>query len=235
MYWPQFSANQDPFSHPLWTAERLRSSGHDPIETRELFRKQLRSLLFRASALSVVRPREIDNIRDAAGRRTMSDLKRRATSLEAYESLASSYANDNDALRRERTELRSQVEQLAAQIAKLEVDRQALLSHLHAAKAVPAQLEPASSRDSIAPGVGDEDTIAEPAPGEVRFYKKMYSRPSHDVMTRMPDCGCNNWQSAHSADKARKGIAKLEKGRSDWKVMQHCASCTGGGVWRVRW
>ena len=54
-------------------------------------------------------------------------------------------------------------------------------------------------------------------------------------MVRVQDCGCDNWQSAHAADKARKGIARLENDRIDWKTMQHCASCTGGGMWKVRW
>jgi len=55
------------------------------------------------------------------------------------------------------------------------------------------------------------------------------------MMVCVPDCGCNRWQGAQKADKAKKGIAKLENDRSDWKIIQHCASCTGGGMWKVRW
>jgi outer membrane murein-binding lipoprotein Lpp len=154
LYWPHFSTNQDRFFHPLWTAERLRSTGYDAIETRDRFRKQMRGLLFRAAALSVIRPREIDDIRDAAGLRAVTELRQRATSLEEYEKLADSYATENDQLRAERTNLRSQVEQLEAQIAKLESDRQALLTHLRAAKAAPAEPEVAASTDTIEPGAG---------------------------------------------------------------------------------
>ena len=71
--------------------------------------------------------------------------------------------------------------------------------------------------------------------GDERFYKKHYDAPMHDIMLRVGDCGHNSWENAHSADKARKGIARLEGGRNDWKTVQHCASCTGGGMWRVRW
>jgi hypothetical protein len=235
LYWPHFSTNQDRFFHPLWTAERLRSPGYHAVETRDRFRKQLRGLLFRAAALSVIRPREIDEIRDAARRRVIMTLRESATSLGEFEKLAESYAKDNDQLRAERTILQSQVEQLEAQIAKLEADRQALLTHLRAAKAAPAEAE-AAATDGIEPeAAADDVVVAAPTSGEVRFYKKVYSRPTHDVMVRVQDCGCNNWQSGHAADKARKGIAKLENGSSDWKTMQHCASCTGGGMWKVRW
>jgi hypothetical protein len=69
----------------------------------------------------------------------------------------------------------------------------------------------------------------------VRFYKKKFAAAEHDIMARVNDCGHNKWQSAHAADKARKGIAKVEDGRTNWQTMQHCASCKGGGMWKVRW
>ena len=53
LYWPHFSTKQDRFFHPLWTADRLRAAGDNPIETRDRFRRQLRGILFRAAALSV--------------------------------------------------------------------------------------------------------------------------------------------------------------------------------------
>jgi outer membrane murein-binding lipoprotein Lpp len=236
LYWPHFSMKQDRLVHPLWTRERLHSAGEDVIDTRERFRGQLRGILFRASALSVTRPREIDEIRDGASRRAVIALRQRASSLEEYEQLADSYSTDNDQLREERASLRSQIEELQGQVAKLEGDRQALIAHLRAAKALPAEAEATSSTEEIAPAVEGEDaTEAPPSSGEIRFYKKVYSRPTHDVMVRAQDCGCNNWESAHAADKARKGIAKLENDNADWNMLQHCASCTGGGMWRVRW
>ena len=87
---------------------------------------------------------------------------------------------------------------------------------------------------------GEGDPLADgrnppPKAGEIRFYKKRFSTQGHDIMRRVGDCGCNNWEGSHSADKARKGIAKLENNRDDWRTMQHCASCTGGGMWRVKW
>lgn len=236
LYWPHFSTKDDRFSHPLWTRERLRSAGVDVLETRERFRSQLRSIVFRAAALSVTRPREIDEIHAAARARAIAVLKERASSLEEYRELADSYASDNDRLRSDQTALQVQIEELKGQVAKLESDRQALLAHLRAAKGTVPTEAATTPADVIAPSA-DDAAGEEPAPepGEVRFYKKAYSRPTHDVMIRVQDCGCNTWEGAHAADKARKGIARMEKGCDNWKSIQHCASCTGGGMWRVRW
>jgi hypothetical protein len=232
LFWPHFALSQDRFLHPLWTAERLRSRGGDLRATRDRFRRQLRGLIFRASALSVVRPREIDEIREAHNRRAFTELRQQATSLAEYQELADSYAAENDQLRRELTDVRSQVEELQDQVHKLEGDKLALKAHL-TAKGAP---EVAEEEGDIAP-VGDdaEAAFAEPTAGETRFYKKIHARPMHDVMARVQDCGCNKWEGAHKADKAKKGIAKLESGRGDWKSIQHCATCTGGGMWKVRW
>jgi len=232
LFWPRWSAGQDSFSHPLWTKERLQSRGVDLVETRDRFRKQLRGLIFRAAALSVIRPRDIDDIRDAAGRRTLTELRERATSLEEYKELAESYAGDNDQLRTERTALRTQIEHLQEQIKDLEGDKLALQAHLRAASSLPQEIV---EEEVIAPGGDSDAEVAEPTPGEVRFYKKVHARPTHDVLVRVQDCGCNRWESGHKGDKAKKGISKLENERSDWKSIQHCAACTGGGMWKVRW
>lgn len=228
LFWPHFSRSDDRYLHPLWTAERLVAESQDATQTRDRFRRQLRSLLFRTSALSVARPPEIDAIRDGASRSTLNELKQRAYSLEEYRGIAESYADENEFLRKERAELSKRVDQLAADVARLENDRQALLGHLRAAK---AKTTTAIGPDDIAP---DADEEVEPKPGEIRFYKKTHSKDSHDVVLPVSDCGHNAWKSAHAADKARKGILRLE-GRDDCQTLHHCASCTGGGMWKVRW
>lgn len=229
LFWPHYSRTDSRYRHPLWTAARLRSNVEAEMEIRERFRHQLRSILFRAASLSVIRPASIADIADAASRQAVEDLRQRATSLAEYKELADSYAADNDKLRAERTALSAQVEQLRGQVAKLDQDCEALQAHLRAAKASTLDAEDLSPSEAV--------TEADPGPntGDVRFYKKVHSKPAYDVMVRTTDCGCNRWQTSHGADKARKGVAKLENGRSDWKNMQHCGACTGGGMWRVRW
>jgi len=231
LFWPHFLRTDDRYLHPLWTAQRLVAASQDATQTRDRFRRQLRSLLFRTSALSVARPADIDAIRDAASRTALNELKQRAHSLGEYKEFAELYAAENGSLRQERDALSTRVDQLAAEVARLENDRQALLGHLRAAKAKAA---PAVGPDDIPPDAEEEDGGTPPEPGDVRFYKKTHSKPGYDVVVPTGDCGHNAWESAHAADKARKGIARLEE-RDDWQSLQHCASCTGGGMWRVRW
>jgi len=235
LYWPRLSINDDPYRHPLWTEHRLRSAAGDLIVTRERFRRQLRTLVMGASALSVVRPREIDDIRSAASRRTFADLKARATSVEDLTELLDLYEKDNNKLVETNADLSTKVDELQVLVAKLESDRAALQAHLRAAR---GQADPdLAAAEEIAPDstiAGDQGYLA-PVSGDVRFYKKRATAGDHDVMVRVNDCGHSKWQGAHAADKAKKGIAKVEKGRTNWQTVHHCATCTGGGMWRVRW
>lgn len=235
LYWPRFSISEDPYRHPLWTASRLQLAGSDLVATQQRFRRQLRALVMGASALSVVRPREIDEILGGASRRAIAELRERASSLQDHAELADLYAKDNDNLRAGNASLTALVDELQIRVAKLEVDRAALLAHLHAAKGLPTQ--PVYGTEGIEPdaAIDSDEDLAEPVSGEIRFYKKKFSASDHDVMVRVNDCDHNKWQSAHAADKARKGVAKVENDRSDWQTFQRCASCTGGGMWRVRW
>lgn len=73
-----------------------------------------------------------------------------------------------------------------------------------------------------------------PKKGEVRFYKKLGSGGGRDKLVRVNGCRHRSWQPAKKADQAKKGIARLED-RDDWKTLQHCGSCCGGGMWRVEW
>ena len=231
VYWPRLSLVEDPFRHPRWTAQRLRDAGPDPKKARERFRQQLRQDIMRASALSVVRPREIDDIRGAANRNAFSELRAKAISLADYQELAKLYAADNDELRLTNDRLKVEISALQDEVTTLERDKAALKAHLSAKFAVAH----ANANEITPEGAVAEETESDPQPGEVRFYKKFYDGGSYDILNRMTDCGHNHWETSHAADKARKGVAKLEGGRTDWKSMQHCASCTGGGMWRVRW
>ena len=232
LYWPRLQTSESPFRHPLWTAVRLRSEASDEASVLDRFRRQLRTAIMNASALSVAATHEIYTIRDSASRRVFTDLRERAKSAREYSELSDLYAKENDDLRKVNSELRLEIESLAAKMATLESDKKALVAHLALAKGAHGE---AQAADEIAP---DDVTAAEdagkPQRGEVRFYKKTYSRPEYDVLVRTKDCSHNRWQGGHSADKAKKGVARLE-GLDTWKNFQHCGSCTGGGLWRVVW
>jgi len=226
VYWPRFSLQDDPFSHPLWTGSRLASYSDSFATTEELFRRQLRQMLMQASALSVLRPREIDEILNAEKTSHLAGLMERAKSGADFEQLALAFAKDNDDLRVKVENLTKTTHALSEELE----DTRIRLTNAELISRYQSQPEP-----QIAPlGPDDPEADKGPQPGEVRYYKKTHSTDKYDVMTLVGDCGCNRWQSAKKADKAKKGVERYE-GRKDWKSIQHCASCTGGGMWKVKW
>jgi hypothetical protein len=232
LYWPRLALTEDPQRHPLWTRQLLTAG--DPAEISDSFRRYIRGVVMRAAALGAVRPSLIDDIRRSASQAVLDEMKAKATSLPDFVALAESYAAENQQIRNEVSSLTKQAEVLQVRIVALEEERAALLTRVENAE---VQLKyKASEPQGLAPAAQPAEPEAEgpPPPGTARFYKKKHSAPTHDIMEIVADCGCDAWQGSHAADKARKGIAKLE-GSSDWKSLHHCASCTGGGMWRVRW
>ncbi|MDI1452188.1 hypothetical protein [Polyangium sp. 6x1] len=230
VYWPRLSSQDEPYRHQLWTAARLQGLEDDEQFALDRIRRQVRTVIMRASAASVVRPVEIDDIRGAAARAEYATLKANANSLDDFKALADSYAADNDTLRRDLAARDKELEQFRGEVQRLEAEKRALLYHLGQANAHSedgAEVEPDRPED--------DDGAQPPTRGDVRFYKKRYDTPTHDVLVRVADCGHNSWQSSARADKARKGLIRLEGGTREWRVMQHCGTCTGGGMWRVQW
>lgn len=236
IYWPNFDESTDsPYRHQLWTADRLNALQVNPLSR---FRRQVRELLMEASAISVTRPPEIDEIRTAESRaaymaliarsQELDELKASASSLSDFEALAETYARDNDILRRQIGQLDARCEQLETELQESD----------HVARRLRFQLQQAGAAETthpeIAPAEPERDEpAATPASGEVRYYKKRYSSPKYDVLQLVGGCNHNSWQRSNSADKARKGLERL--GLSEWKKLEHCGSCTGGGLWRVEW
>jgi hypothetical protein len=240
IYWPRVSENDDPFRHQLWTAARLQGIDDEPRAALERIRRQVRTIVMRASAASVVRPSEIDDIRGAAVRSeyaalqakasALEELKAKASSLADFKDIADSYAADNDTLRRELAARDTDLERLRDEVQRLEADKQALIFQLGQAKA------PADGPEDIEPDAPEKDEAdLPPEPREVRFYKKTHSKPAYDILVRVGDCGHTAWQTAAKADKAKKGLARLLGEHREWKTLQHCGSCTGGGMWKVQW
>lgn len=219
IYWPRPAATDSPFNHPLWTASRLQ-----PVEERyedfiRNFRRQLRFIVMQASALSVLRPREIDDIRSRVNLHALQELRNKAATADDYMKLAESYARDNDELRVELEQVREQLTEASTRLLNAELINRSFVS-----PNIP--IVPAAPSDGV-----DSD---EPKSGEVRFYKKISTREKFDRLELVQDCGHNRWQSGHKGDKAKKGIEHFE-GSSDWRNVWHCGVCTGGGLWKVQW
>lgn len=68
----------------------------------------------------------------------------------------------------------------------------------------------------------------------VRFFKKVCGTGHGDKFIEIRDCGHNRWQSGRTGHLARHGFMRMFGGQT-WRSMQHCAACSGGGVWKLRW
>ena len=218
LYWPRFTLSDSLYAHPLWTRNRIVGIGLHPTQANQRLRQQIRRLIMRASVVSVERPASIDEIRTASTRRRIAGLREQARSRADYQELAESYSKENDQLRADLLEARKELDELRDQ-----VRRQSWLLQRQTT-------EP----DDIPPVDQTAEDENPPSSGEVRFYKKISSTRSYDILVQRGDCGHNKWQPAHKADKAAKGVVRLEKAEG-WKSMAHCAQCTGGGVWKVVW
>jgi hypothetical protein len=219
LYWPLGrapDASHVPRSS-VWTASHMLSQDCDGRGMHR-FRSLLRRSVMGVASLTIDPPAAIREIQNQAARAKLVDLEKRANSNSEELELARLFIQENE-------ELKASLED-----AKREIARQA-------SKAEAAEY--ALSRAKANGGLDDtevedlSESIA-PASGETRYYKKTRNAPNHDVLVRIKDCGHNAWQGANKADKAKKGVERLE-GTSAWSNFYHCSKCTGGGVWKVVW
>ncbi|WP_374354286.1 bZIP transcription factor [Thermomonas sp.] len=217
LYWPGKKSVGGDIQIPgtVWTASTLLSMDHDGKGLGR-FRSAIRRAVMSVAALTVEAPSTIRHIQNFYARQRLQELEARANSNTEELELARLYVEENEELKAEVAQLRTEISALSG---RAEVAEYALSQ----AKGKEAQVAdiPATDDDS-------------PVTGETRYYKKTHSKQAYDVLVRVTDCGHTSWQNSAGADKARKGVERLEK-RSDWKSLHHCGSCTGGGLWRVRW
>jgi hypothetical protein len=219
LYWPPRlnSEGETYFNSTVWTASVLLSNDRDGKgQTR--FRSTLRRTLMSTAALSITPPPAIRELRDADAQLRIEDLEKRAdpNSKELAEARR---------LSKENQELKAKVEQLQSELAKTAARADSAQHALNQLKAPSIDVEE---------DVQAESESTDPEPGETRFYKKTHSKSAYDVLVPVEDCGHTSWQASNKADKAKKGLERLLR-RSDWKSVQHCGTCTGGGMWKVRW
>jgi hypothetical protein len=230
IYWPLFSMTNSPFDHPLWTADRLLRVHKNPAETLQIFSSQIRRAVMPASALSVLRPHEIDDIQTASHQRRLNDLLSKAGSATEWKELLRIQSEENQSLQKQLLDTTKKIKALEEETKSLKMELENANSNFESL----SRYRDETGTDIDPVGPNDAEIDDSPEPNEYRYYKKVSSGGKRDTMVRIQDCGCNNWRSAHKADKAENGIEKLE-GKSDWKTLHKCMSCTGGGVWRVRW
>lgn len=223
LYWPvrRDKVGLVQFPGTVWTASALLSNDHDGRGMPRL-RSSIRRKVMAVAALTVVPPKEVRVVKSGAARTRLQELEQRADANSEELEFARLHIEENENLRVELTQAKLENSALSARVEMAEY----ALSQI---KSDDVDADSDSDSDS---GVVTAST--EPKGGETRYYKKMHSKPTHDVLVQVSDCGHSAWQSAAKADKAKKGVEKLE-GKSNWKGIQHCGSCTGGGMWKVRW
>ncbi|WP_341782231.1 hypothetical protein [Ectopseudomonas mendocina] len=219
LYWPggrDFDGSVSPKSS-VWTASHLLSQDSDG-KGMQRFRSLLRRNVMGVASLTVEPPAVIREIQNQAARSRLLELEQRANSNSDEIELARLFIQENE-------ELKASLDE-----ANREIARQA--SKAEAAEYALSRLKEDSGADEAeAEDLSEKIT---PTEGETRYYKKTRNTPSHDVLVRIKDCGHNAWQGANNADKAKKGVERLE-GTSEWSNFYHCSKCTGGGVWKVIW
>jgi hypothetical protein len=219
LYWPlgkDPDASQTPRSS-VWTASYMMSQDSDGRGVQRV-RSLLRRNVMGVAALTVEPPAAIREIQNQAARARLKDLEERANLNSEELELARLFIDENEKLK------------ASLDNAKREIARQA--SKAEAAEYALSRVKVSSRLDETEVEDFSESSI--PTSGEARYYKKTRSTPTYDVLVRIQDCGHNAWQGANKADKAKKGVEKLE-GTSAWSNVYHCAKCTGGGVWKVVW
>ena len=219
LYWPsrRTSSGEPDSRSPLWTASTLLSNDHDGKGASRL-RATIRRTVMSVAALAVEPPSDIAEIRSYASRKQLQDLEARATSHSDELEIARQFFDENEKL-----------------TVDLDEARRDLAHWRGRAERAEFALEQRTARqDDLQPDLDEQEEESAPQTGDIRFYKKTHSTPNHDVLVRVSDCGHSKWQASNKADKAKKGLEKL-LGADNWKSLQHCGTCTGGGMWRVRW
>jgi hypothetical protein len=221
LYWPSLGNTPDQVASTVWTAERMLESPTD-TNAEDRFREQLRQRIMGASALAITEPDDIGSVFRAHARRRLTELQGNAAQIDTVYEIANSLADELDEAKRK--------------IAGLESSLAIVGTRAENAEAQLAFIRETPSAADAAE-IGDFLVIEDEAPievGQVVFYKKVDAAPHHDIMVRRGDCGHGSWKGAHAADKAWKGVERLES-RNDWKSFLHCSRCKGGGVWKVTW
>ncbi len=219
LYWPMAKGSDeaDVPRSSVWTASYMLSQDSDGKGMQRI-RAMIRRSVMTVASLTIEPPAAAREIQNEASRSRFRELEQRANSNSEELELARLFIEENEELKTALDEARREV---ARQASKAETAEYAL-SRI---KAQGLATEPESV---------DLSESGAPEPGEIRYYKKTRNAPSHDVLVRIQDCGHNAWQAANKADKAKKGVEKLEGG-SAWANFYHCAKCAGGGVWKVEW
>jgi hypothetical protein len=214
LYWP-LPRTDGSYEGITWLAPRLASFGEGEAG-RNRFLAVLRRTIMTTAALTMVQPSSFRDIQSAATRERLQALE------------AGARDNELDSIVKENAELCASLEDAKRTIANLQWKL--------AATAYAQRSDSTTDDDGEDEPLADRTVREAPAPGDIRFYKKIGTGGGVDSLVETGACQhkASNWKPAFKGDQAEKGLFKLE-GRNDWQSIAHCSACTGGGRWRVHW
>lgn len=214
LYWPL--GVQDALRSTVWTAEQLEDRFGTDVAGANKFLSIVREMVMETSSLSLSVPKSLREIskrelRDRIGR---SNAQQREEELNSIIDENSTLADSLDEARAEISRLKGKLTSLYSLMAQAGVEED---------EGVESEEEKKLS-----------DTHVPFVPGEARYYKKTKKSGRADNLVVTSVCNHNSWKTLHKAIQAEKGVLKLE-GSKDYKTIQHCNECTGGGLWKVQW
>lgn len=214
LYWPL--GVQDDLRSTVWTAEQLEKKFGTNVAGMSNFLSVVRRIVMETSSLSLSVPRGMREI----SKRELRDRIGRSNAQQQEEEL-NSIINEN-------SDLADSLDKAKAEIARLKGKLTSLYSEL--AQAGLEEDEDVESEEEKKPSEIHIPFV----PGETRYYKKTKKSGPADNVVVTNSCNHNSWKTLHKAIQAEKGIQKLE-GSKDYKTIQRCTECTGGGHWKVQW
>lgn len=219
LYWPPRKHDDDSihFVSTVWTASDLASNDRDGKGLNRL-RTALRKSLMSTAALSIPYPAAAREIEALVANERIAELEKRSAPDSEELAIARLYLSENE-------QLKQRIDQLESALAKAAARAEAATHSLIQLKSTDVADDEQELSDT---------TTTEPVSGETRYYKKIHSKGVYDVLVEVKGCDHTAWQNSATADKARKGLERLT-GRDNWRSLLHCGTCTGGGMWKVRW
>lgn len=221
LYWPPRKRDDGSiqFGSKVWTASDLVSNDRDGKGLSRL-RAALRKAIMSTAALSIPYPAAAREIEALVANERIAELEKRSAPDSEELAIARLYLAENETLK-------NRIDQLESDLAKAAARAEAATHSLSQLKATEVAGDESDQSQA-------QEASTEPVSDETKYYKKIRSKGAYDVLVEVKGCDHTAWQNSASADKARKGLERLT-GRNDWKSLLHCGTCTGGGMWKVRW
>ena len=125
LYWPFRATGNDPYSHPLWTRQRLLGGYVDLVTAARRVRGRLRRMIFSQSAFRTA-PALIAKIREDS----VAAQRKQAREASDYKELADGYAHDNRLLEQDLADRDLQISSLLDEIVDLKAQNGELITSL---------------------------------------------------------------------------------------------------------